>query len=60
MTDGEWEELAREFPDSLIAHEWRLHVAWQGLRGELVAALGGDRLYRASLWLAGLFRWRRP
>ncbi len=60
MTDNEWEELAREFPDSLIAQEWRLHVAWLNVRREFIAALGGERLYRILLWLAGVVRRANP
>ncbi len=56
MSDDEWEELAREFPDSLIALERRLHVAWLNMRREFIAALGGERLYRGLLWLAGVTR----
>lgn len=56
VNDQEWEELANEFPDSLIAHEWRFHVAWQGFRREMIAALGGERLYRFLLWLAKAVR----
>lgn len=56
MSDDEWEELASEFPDSLIALEWRLRVAWLNMRRDFIAALGGERLYRVLLWLAGVVR----
>ena len=56
MSDDEWKELAGEFPDSLMALEWRLNVAWQGFRREMIAALGGERLYRGLLWLVAVVR----
>ena len=60
MSDDEWKELAGEFPDSLMALEWRLNVAWLNVRREFIAALGGERLYRILLWLAGVVRRANP
>jgi hypothetical protein len=53
MTEDEWRAFAENYPDSLAAALYRLHVAARGAKREATEGFKDTRLYRWLAWWFG-------